>query len=105
MRRLGSSEVQILDEVSKYNIASMGCVSKGRNKFIQDDFSVMRFWYDRRAQYLFLYAVAARIYATPVSSSSSERLFSALKLLVEEKRSRLSNYVVDDMILVSSLYA
>ena len=63
--------------------------------FLSDDFSVVKFWYDRKAQFLDLYAVSMRVFATPVSSSANELVFSALILMVTEKRSRLTPYIID----------
>ena len=41
--------------------------------------------------------------ATPVSSSASERVFSAVKLLVTKNRSRLSGSILEDIIFIRSL--
>ena len=71
---------------------------------MRDDFSIMHFWYNRKSQFSNLYAVAARIFAKPVSYAASERVFSALKLLADEQRSRLGTSLVEDMLVVRSLY-
>ena len=49
------------------------------------------------------FSVALRIYAIPVPSAASERIFSALQLLVNEKRSTLSPSLFDAMIVIQSL--
>ena len=43
-----------------------------------------------------LYAVAASVFATPVSSAAIEIIFSVLKLVVDDKRSRLFSSLVGD---------
>ncbi len=91
-------EVAILDEVFKYNLL-------GEDHFPETRAALMmHLWYNRKFQFPNLHAVAARIFATPVSSAASERGFSALKLLVDEQRSRLGTSIVEDMIVVRSLY-
>lgn len=47
--------------------------------FLSSSISVMEFWYERKNRFPMLYKVAHRALATPVSSSSSERVFSTLK--------------------------
>ena len=85
-------------------MVSLDCKGKTRKEFIEDDFSALKFWYDQKNQFPNLYAVAACIYSTPVSSSASERVFSTLKLFVDDERSGLSTSLVDDMIVVRSLH-
>ena len=72
--------------------------------FLSDDSSVVKFWYDKKAQFPDLYAVLMRVFVTPVSSSASEQVFSALKLMVTEKRSRLTPSIVDDMVVLRALH-
>ena len=79
-------------------------ICEKRMNFLSDDFSVVKFWFDRKAQFPDLYEVPMRVLATPVSSSASERVFSALKLLVTEKRSRLTPSIIDDMVTVRALH-
>ena len=93
-----------LDEVSRYNFIHLAHSDEERKKFIEDDFAVVRFWYDRKKEFPHLFAISVRLYATPVSSASSERVFSALKLLVDEKRSNLRSSLIDDMIVIRSLH-
>ena len=69
-----------LDEVSKYNFLRLSDLQEIRSLILGDNFTIMEFWYNRKAQFPNLYAIAARIYAIPVSSAAKERVFSALKL-------------------------
>ena len=93
-----------LDEVSKYKSSQVNYLREERIKFLEDDFEVMRYWHERKAQFPLLFTLAARVFATPVSSASSERVFSALKLLVSEKRSFLTSSLIDDVIALRSLH-
>ncbi len=95
---------QTLDEVSKYNMVSLNCVRKTRKEFIDDDFSAMKFWYNQKSQFPNLFAISVRIFSTPVSSAASKRLFSTLKLFVDDKLSCLSSSLIDDMIVVRLLH-
>ena len=72
-------------KVSKYNSLRVKYLREARNKFLEDDFEVIRYWHKRKTQFLLLLTIAAWVFATPVPSASSERLFSAVKLLVSEK--------------------
>ncbi len=97
-----AQETATLDEVLKYNLLRLDDLQEIRSHLLGDNFTIMEFWYNRKAQFPNLYAIATRIYATPVSSAASDRVFSALKLLFDDKRSRLGTSLVDDMIVVRS---
>ncbi len=75
-----------------------------RKSFLVEVFTVMKFWHTRKLKFPNLCAVIARASATPVSYSANERVFSVLKLFVDEKRSRLSTFLVDEMLLARSLH-
>ncbi len=92
-----------LDEISIYNELNVGAVKEKGNTFLQDDVSVTKFWYNRKKQHPAMYGVASRVFATPVSSSASERAFSAPKLIVSETCSRLSNNTLEGIIAIRSL--
>ena len=64
----------------------------------------MRYWHELKTQFPLLFIIAARVFATPVSSASSERVFSALKLLVSEKRSCLARSLIDNIIALRSIH-
>ena len=93
-----------LDEFCLYNLVQMGTIPGTRRKLIEKDYAVMKFWNDRKTALPTLFAVAARIFAKPVSSAASERVFSALKLVVHDKSSRLTNKTIEDIIVIRSLY-
>ena len=71
--------------------------------FVEDGFTVARFWYEKRNKFPILHQVALRVLATPVSSASSERVFSSLKKLVTSDRSRLSAKNIEDILVARSL--
>ena len=96
--------VKSLDEVSLYNLLVVDHLVEERQKFLNDDCAVLRFWHERKNQLPNVFYVALRIHAIPVSSAASERVFSALQLLVNEKRSTLSTSLIDDMIAIRSLH-
>ena len=93
-----------LDEVCSYNLVQIGTIPGTRRKFMEDDYAVMKFWYDCKTALSTLFPVAERIFATPVSSAASERVFSALKLAVRDKYSRLTNRTIEDIVVILSLY-
>ena len=37
---------QTLDEVSKYNMASIDCIRQTQKEFLEDEFPVLKFWYN-----------------------------------------------------------
>ena len=53
--------------------------------FLEDDLFLVKYWYEQRPQFLNLYGIAVDIFATPKYSCASERVFSILKLFVNEK--------------------
>ncbi len=71
--------------------------------FPQDDFSVMKFGYNRKRKHPAMYGIAMHLLATPVSSSANEKAFSARKLVVSDTCSRLSNDTVEDIIMIRLL--
>ena len=93
-----------LDKVSKYNLVHMENICDTRKKFWETTLRRRIFSMDGKKQFPNLYAVAARVLATPVSSASSERVFSVPKLVADDKWSRRCSSVVDDMIVVRSLH-
>ena len=81
-----SEPTQILYEVSQYNMISLECITRTQKEFIEGDFlSRSSDWQNKRFPNPF--SVAARVFATPMSSAASKRVFSTLKLFVDENRS------------------
>lgn len=76
---------RIIEEVSKYNRVPLDSIARRSKEFLEDVFSVVRHWYEQRTQFSNLYGIVVRIFATPVSSCASERVFCTLKLFVNEK--------------------
>ena len=92
------------DEISIYNDMNLTNIKQMGTAFIDDDFSVIKFWNDRKRHHPAMFAVACRVMATPVSSSASERVFSVLKQLVSDNRSRLLSETIEDIVVIRSLY-
>ena len=99
----GPEQNKPLDEVPVYNLMNLAHVKEEGQRFLNDDYSVLKFWFNRKRQHTALYAVAASVLATPVSSSASERYLSGVKLLVTENRSRLTSNILEDIIVIRSL--
>lgn len=74
-------------------------------RFISDHSPAVRFWYDKRENVPALCGVSCRVHATPVSPSASERVFSALKLVVTDSGSRMRSENVQNVIVSLSLYS
>ncbi|KAI0563666.1 zinc finger BED domain containing protein [Gracilaria domingensis] len=64
---------------------------------------LVKFWISQSALYPDLSKVALRLYATPVSSASSERNFSAVNRIVTADRSKLKSNLVEDMLYLRSM--
>jgi len=69
---------------------------------MSDAMGVVRFWVSMERILPSLAKVAYRIYGTPVSSSASERTFSAVNRIVTPDRSRLSPALVEDIVYCRS---
>ena len=93
-----------LDEISLYNLLVVDHLVEERQKFLKDGYAILRFWHERKNQFPNIFSVALQIYAKPVSSTASERVFLALQLLVNEKCCTLRPSLTDNMILIRSLY-
>ena len=99
----GREQNKPLGEVSVYNLMNLAHVKEEGQRFLNDDYSVLKFWFNRKRQHSVLYAVAARVLATPFSSSASERVFSVVKSLVTENQSRPTSNILEDIIAIRSL--
>ena len=99
---LSTSSV-IMDEVDRYKSLKAGQLGLDPASLISGSFSVMNFWFECKKMFPMLYKVSLRVFAPPVSSSSSERVFSALKNLVSAERCRLCTWSIQDIIVARSL--
>ena len=98
-----SNETKRKDEVSRYSNLSLDYIWQALKSFLENEFSVMNFWYNRKTQFPQLFATATRVYPKPVSSSLVKES-SLLKLLFNDKRSRLCTSILDYMIALRSLH-
>ena len=93
----------IVDEVSRYNSMDIGQLGIDRVTFMGDPFAAIRFWHNHRSSYPDLYKVAQRLYAIPVSSCASERVFSAVNRIITRDRAILSSKALEEIVVVRSL--
>ena len=98
-----SRETVGTDEVAKYLNIEASKFGVQPQWFEQDKFAIIKFWYEKRNQFPKLYKMALRIFATPVSSAGSERVFSVLKKMVPASRSTLSSDIIEDIVVIRSL--
>lgn len=77
-------------EVSRYLLINPAKLDVDPRWFESDPFAVLEFWYERRNQFTSVYKTALRVFATPVSSTASESIFSLFKKLVPVDRASLS---------------
>lgn len=91
------------DEVSKYSFLNIGNLGINRADFLSDPFSCIRFWHTHKGAFPNIFKVALRVYATPVSSCASERVFRAVNRIVTRDRAGLNMTTLEDIILVRSL--
>ncbi len=99
----GPDQSESRDELSVHYLSNLSQVKSDGEKHLKDDFSVIEFWNNRKRQHPNLLAIASRIIATSVSSSASECVSSAIKLLVTDKHSRLSRSFLEHITLIRSL--
>ncbi|KAI0567134.1 Zinc finger BED domain containing protein [Gracilaria domingensis] len=65
--------------------------------------NLIKFWISQEGVYPDLKKVALRIYATPVSSCSSERNFSAVNRIITADRSGLKSSLVEDILFLRTM--
>jgi len=90
------------NEVNRYKATPLPALG-----FIQDPddpYAAVKFWYGKKTKYTILFKIAMRIYATPASSSTSERVFSTLKNIVTSQRTHTSPQHLSELIVARSLY-
>lgn len=90
------------DEVNRYNIKYIGCLEKDKDKFMDDEFSAMRFWFENKIAFPKLFKVAKRSFGTPVSFCSSERVFNAVNRIVSRDRANTSSTLLEDIVVIRS---
>ena len=63
----------------------------------------LNLWKIQSRQYALLSKLAKRIHSIPPTSTSVERQFSAAGLVINERRTNLSHYQLDDILLIRSV--
>ena len=91
------------DEVTMYKSIPLRQMGIEQIKFLENPFAVVQFWYNRRHAFPRLYKIAMRVYSTPASSSSSERVFSIVKKIVTPERSLLTPETICRIVVTRSL--
>lgn len=72
------------------------------NKRINSKNSVLQFWEDNKYAFKELYELAIIINGIPPTQSSIERLFSALNFIFSDRRARLKQKMLEDILLIYS---
>jgi len=90
------------NEINRYKATLLP--SLGFNEDPDDPFAAVKFWYGKKSKYPILFKIATRVYATPASSSTSERVFSTLKNIVTSQRTRISADHLSELIVARSLH-
>lgn len=75
-----------------------------RKGFDADPFANELFWYGRKSLISLLCKTAWRLFATQVSSSASERVFSLQKKIFPPDRASISRGTIQEMVVLRSLY-
>lgn len=98
----GEGQKQREDELALY-FASSVPVEYFREHFdVDDPMAAPTFWLRQRAVYPELYEVAMRLFATPASSCTSERVFSVVSRTLTPDRSRMTSQNLSNIVIVRS---
>jgi hypothetical protein len=65
-----------------------------------DDFNILNWWHEHKLMYHVLFILAKDVLIVPVSTISSEYVFSLTGMIIEERRRRLTSYMVEMLSLV-----
>lgn len=68
----------------------------------QENFNLLKWWYERRKKYPRLYKIFREIYSVPISSAPSERVFSCVGNIITDKRSNISAKRVEALLILYS---
>lgn len=99
--------VQYESEIDKYfnsTLPMLGVSLEMKESYMNDNFFPVRFWKERQSSFPLLFRLACRVYATPVSSCTSERVFSTVKNIVTSDRSRLTSEALENIVVLRSFY-
>lgn len=70
---------------------------------MDDNFAVVLFLHHQKSSYPKLFALCRRVYATPVSSCSSERVFSTVNRIVSKDGASLSPKTLEKIVVLRSM--
>lgn len=88
------------DELDKY--LNFAVDQRAASDLMADNLGIARFWANHQRSFPCLSETALRIFATPVSSTASERNFSAVNRIVTHDRTRLSSTIIEDLVTARS---
>jgi hypothetical protein len=74
------------------------------NYYEDDDIDVLSYWREKQNQFPVLAVLAKQIYAIPASNTVVERLFSASKNLISEKRTNLASEKINQLLFLQKNY-
>lgn len=89
------------DEYEKYRSTSLSAEEK---YILQHDDGLFQYWLRKQEAFPVLYRVAMRIFISPASSSSIERDFNLLKLIIEPTRRSLKDDIIEALAQVRDEY-
>lgn len=108
-RRKVSPEDRIIDEFSNSNFGDQPLdeVQQYLNSFVivpEGKIDLCKYWYENRELFPVLYKLSLKYLCVPGSSATAESKFSLAGFLINEKRILLNPKVVDDLLLLKSMY-
>ena len=65
-----------------------------------DDIDVLQFWREHQAYFLTLGSIARRIFSIPTTNTTIERLFSASKITISERRTKLGQEKLNELMFL-----
>lgn len=89
---------QPIDEIDQY-LNSFVVVPEPGGKI-----DLCKYWYENRESYPALYKLSLKYLCVPASSASAESKFSLAGFIINEKRSVIRPGIVDDLMLLKSLF-
>ena len=88
-------DIKQSDELDRYLIMDLEKITLSRDPLI--------FWKSHSQQFPLLSKLAKQIYSIPATSTSVERQFSAAGLVINNRRTNLSPYQLDNILLIRSV--
>lgn len=109
-RRKVSAEDRIIEEFSNSNFGDQPLdeVQQYLNSFVvvpeNGKIDLCKYWYENRDLYPGLYKLSLKYLCVPAASATAESKFSLAGMVVNEKRTLLNPSVVDDLMVLKSVF-